>query len=122
MVSKASRSDYSVYRLESSKCVRLVAIVDAKAKLTIDSIAQLIGYYISYEVSDDIPIVAVISSEFLRILTFPFKHHSDDAVNALLFPAMPININGIPDLEVFKFISRYFKRKKSNKVIQYASC
>ena len=52
VMSKTSKADYAVYTLGRPGQTKVVAIIDAKKHITPHSVAQVIGYYSAFEVSD----------------------------------------------------------------------
>ena len=83
VMSKASKADYTVYTLGRPGQTKVVAIIDAKKRITPHSVAQVIGYYSAFEVSDPRPLVVVLTAYELKIVIFPFHDGSQRLVNAV---------------------------------------
>ena len=81
VMSKASKADYTVYTLGRPGQTKVVAIIDAKKRITPHSVAQVIGYYSAFEVSDPRPLVVVLTAYELKIVIFPFHDGSQRLVN-----------------------------------------
>lgn len=74
-MSTANRTDYTVYQFlhEWSGREKAIAIIDAKHKFSIHSLAQVIGYYSAYDVPTPPPMVAVITYTEIALVFFPFS-------------------------------------------------
>ena len=83
VMSKTSKADYAVYTLGRPGQTKVVAIIDAKKHITPHSVAQVIGYYSAFEVSDPRPLVVVLTAYELKIVIFPFHDGSQRLVNAV---------------------------------------
>ena len=83
VMSKASKADYTVYTLGRPGQTKVVAIIDAKKRITPHSVAQVIGYYSAFKVSDPRPLVVVLTAYELKIVIFPFHDGSQRLVNAV---------------------------------------
>ena len=105
-MSPQNKADYCVYRCQSSQS-QVVAIIDAKAKYSAHSIAQVIGYYSAcHDVCYPPPVVAILTSNDIQFVLFPFKKDGTPLVNAVVFT--PISIwtedNMRPDFSVLTLI------------------
>ena len=67
VMSKTSKADYTVYTLGHAGQTKVVAIIDAKKRITPHSVAQVIGYYSAFEVGDPQPLVVVLTAYELKI-------------------------------------------------------
>ena len=83
VMSKTSKADYTVYTLGHAGQTKVVAIIDAKKRITPHSVAQVIGYYSAFEVGDPQPLVVVLTAYELKIIIFPFLDGSQRLVNAV---------------------------------------
>ena len=83
VMSKTSKADYTVYTLGHAGQTKVVAIIDAKKRITPHSVAQVIGYYIAFKVGDPRPLVVVLTAYELKIIIFPFLDGSQRLVNAV---------------------------------------
>ena len=83
VMSKTSMADYAVYTLGHPGQTKVVAIIDAKKRITPHSVAQVIGYYSAFEVGDPQPLVVVLTAYELKIIIFPFRDGSQHLVNAV---------------------------------------
>lgn len=83
-MSKQNKADYAVYALHSNGRRKIVAIVDAKYKLGLHAIAQVIGYYAAFNIDADLnPIAMVISQDFIQFVIFPFRDKDQPLINAV---------------------------------------
>jgi hypothetical protein len=97
-----NRADYVVY-----KCVdlvgklKMVVIIDAKTRIDVHAITQLIGYYSAAEVSESPPVVVVMSHMEIQFILFPFTYNSDSLINAIALT--PILLWDPSDVEELDF-------------------
>ena len=84
----------------------IIAIIDAKMKLTPHSVAQIIGYYSAFNFNT-MPVVALISATEIQLVLFPFTDRSGSSlVNALVLDQIPLWKERLPDMEALKlFVS-----------------
>ena len=98
-MSRASKADYSVYTVvDSHGTTKVVAILEAKQRITPHCIAQVIGYYSAFEISDPRPLVLIMTACELKIVFFPFKAGKEFLVNAVELESFPL-WQGIPTAE-----------------------
>ena len=86
VVSKRSKADYAVYTLGGGTMKRkVVAIIDAKRRITPHAVAQIIGYYSAFDITDIQPLVLILTAHQLKIVIFPFRTGEHHLINAVAF-------------------------------------
>lgn len=85
-MSKLNKADYAVYTFHQDDVTRIVAILDAKHKLGLHAIAQIVGYYAAFNIDSILhPIAMIMSKDFIRFVMFPFVDEEHLLVNAVCF-------------------------------------
>ena len=62
-----------------------VAIIDAKRRITPHAVAQIIGYYSAFDITDIQPLVLILTAHQLKIVIFPFRTGEHHLINAVAF-------------------------------------
>lgn len=108
VVSSKSLSDYVMYCVIRGHNIKLV-IVEVKTdhKLSSDSIAQTIGYYISSKVAlECTPMALLLTQSKAQLIFFPFLSRDGVSVNAVV--TRPFDVTKLTTFfAVTAFVSRY---------------
>ena len=108
-VSQNSKCDYVFYHLSASSCLKLLVIeVKTNKSVSVNSVAQIIGYYIAStaETSGYIPLGVVFTQSTAILVFYPYRSRRTVYVDAIA--TKEINISDqINFMTILSFIVKY---------------
>lgn len=104
-VSQRSRADIVVYRVRVGKYHKL--LVKSDKTMSMDALAQTIGYYIASHSPDrNVQIALAISGSKAYLLLFPFRNRTTLYSDAIVTQEIDLGTHSIP---LFKFVAKFIK-------------